>query len=132
MSLDWNISECENWEELTTEEEEWPITHALIWATLRVDLGGITEKNVDEFFTRLEMVEAACGPLVYKWDDEKKYKESLLTYSAVRRRIGLNTNVTNKTQAQFDKRMAAILRDNASRQLDYQKEKWEHEQRTAA
>ena len=131
MSLDWSIVECKNWEELKSDEE-WPITEAIVFATMVVDLGRITEKNVDEFFTRLVMAESVCGMQLYKWDDEKKYKKSLLTYSAVRRRIGLNTNVSDKSRAYFDKRMAATLRDISSRQLSYQKEKWEHEQRTAA
>lgn len=131
MSLDWSVSECENWEELRTEEE-WPITQALVFATMSVDLGHITEKNVDEFFTRLKMVETVCGERLYKWNEKKKCRESLLTYSAVRRRIGLYTNVSNKTQAQFDKLMAATLRDISSLHLSHQKEKWEREQRTAA
>ena len=131
MSLDWSIAECENWEELKSDEE-WPITEAIVFATMIVDLGRITEKNVDEFFTRLVMAESVCGKQLYMWDDEKRYKKSLLTYSAVRRRIGLNTNVSDKSRAQFDKRMAATLRDISSRQLSYQKEAWEHEQRTAA
>ena len=130
MSLDWNIGQCENWEELKSDEE-WPITDALIWATMSVDLGRITEKNVDEFFTRLRMVEKIHGFLLYK-RDENKQQISLLTYAAVRRRIGLNTNVVDKSKAYFNKRMVERLRDVASKQLSYQKEAWEHEQRAAA
>ena len=130
MSLDWNIGQCENWEELKSDEE-WPITDALIWATMSVDLGRITEKNVDEFFTRLRMVEKIHGFLLYK-RDENKQQVSLLTYAAVRRRIGLNTNVVDRSKAYFNKRMVERLRDVASKQLSYQKEAWEHEQRAAA
>ena len=130
MSLDWSIVECKNWEELKSDKE-WPITDALIWATMSVDLGRITEKNVDEFFTRLRMVEKIHGFLLYK-RDENKQQVSLLTYAAVRRRIGLNTNVVDKSKAYFNKRMVERLRDVASQQLSYQKEAWEHEQRAAA
>lgn len=130
MSLDWNISKCENWEELK-DEEHWPVTNALIWATMQVDLGEISEKNLDEFFTRLKMAEEVYGPLLFTWEKDQP-KESLLTYGAVKRRIGLYTNVSNKTPNQFNKRIAEVLRRHAEDVLRYEKGVEAREQRNAA
>jgi len=107
MSLDWGIEECENWKELTTDEE-WPTTNAIIWATMQVDLGRITEKNVDEFYTRIQIAERIWGIYTYRKDEHGR-RVSVITYEALRRRIGLNTNVSDKTRNQYKKRITDYL-----------------------
>lgn len=99
---------------------QWAITDALIWATMGVDMGSITEKNIDEFYTRLVMMVKASGPLLHKGGEPYH-----ISYEDVRRRIGLSTNVSTKTPAQFNKRMAEMLRDRAGAQMANEKRKLE-------
>jgi hypothetical protein len=79
-------------------------THTLIFATLSVDMGSITEKNADEFFRRLSEVER-----------EGAYRKSAFgdvpfTLEEVKAHIGLTTNVATMTKRQWaakQKRVAA-------------------------
>jgi hypothetical protein len=68
------------------------VTNSLIWATMSVGIGEITEKNWKEFFVRLKAVEGVYGPLLYNGETNK----SLLTEKEVFNHIGLSTNVFPK------------------------------------
>ena len=52
MALNWNIEDCKNHKELTTDKE-WPITNALIWATMAIGVNEITSKNVKKYLQGL-------------------------------------------------------------------------------
>ena len=54
MALNWNIEDCKNYKELTTDKE-WPITNALIWSTIAIGINEITSKNVKKVFTRIRI-----------------------------------------------------------------------------
>jgi len=123
MSLDWSISKCEDWEELTNDEE-WPLTNALIWMTISTDIGEITEKNADEFYTRIRMVESVHGYSFFKTDPETKARKSAITYESIRRRIGLSTNVITKTPNQFNKRIIEAVRRYADDDMRYERGKF--------
>ena len=122
MSLDWSISECEDWKELTTDEE-WPVTNALIWLTISTDIGRITEKTVDEFYRRIRIVERIHGIPYYQIDPETKKRRSLVTYEGIKRRIGLNTNVITTTDTKFNKRIIEAIRRYADDDLRYERGK---------
>ena len=85
MSLNWNISKCENWERLM-EDDEYPVTEALIHWMMIVGFQNITEKNWGKVFARLEMI-----------------KEGNFTIDDVHARIGLSTNCQELTDAQWAK-----------------------------
>lgn len=131
MSLDWSIADCEDWEELNSEEE-WPITNALIWRTMVVGFGRITEDNYEEFFERNEASNLIYGPAVFKWDENKK-KVNLLTLAAIKRRIGLNTNVTTLTKAKWEKDFMRRVKLRTSEALGWARnEEKQNERSTAA
>lgn len=113
MSLDWDITNCDD---ACKTDEEWPITNAIILLTMQVGLGTITEKNVDEFFVRLHVIEAIFGPMV-----SRNGEPCRISYEDVRRRIGLRVNVTDETNAKWNTRMGKILRDRATSELHTQK-----------
>ena len=87
MSLDWNITACENYEELTTEEN-WAVTSSIVLATMSAGMGEITSQNAPEFFARLHAADLWPG----------------LTMETVRRYVGLKTNVSTETEAAWSKR----------------------------
>lgn len=82
-----------------------PITNALIWGTMFVDMGQITEENVDEFYARTVLQEKLSGAYLTETDDEGNHKPRYITYEDVRNHIGLRTNVSFVKRAQWLKRV---------------------------
>ena len=105
MPLTWDIQKVENWEEVS-EGDEWKKTEGIIWSTLLIHLGEITEKNYVEFYTRGTFVH----PNVFG---------ETISLSDIKRRVGLHTNVSKKTQIQF-------ARSVFKSQLDYYTRNEEH------
>lgn len=113
MSLDWSTKHCKEnvWGEqveavidsiISDRQSRYSfsfITEAIIWEMLAVDIGAITEKNVTEFIIRSQFWRRTALGI-------KSLPDDFFTASMVRRRIGLTTNVTNRTWSQFVKRHA--------------------------
>ena len=105
MSLNWNLSKIANTESVcwhkdsSGEETMRGITHTLIFATMAVDLGAITAKNVDEWLVRVHVLARVSND--HGWLGITR--EKLVAH------IGLSTNVSNKTRKQFMGRMAKSL-----------------------
>ena len=117
MSLNWNIENIENHKQVCFLEDGKmnPVTNALIWSTISVGLGSITDKNVDEFSARFRVIEKIHGPFVMK--DGKDY---YLTDEEIAAHIGLYCNVSNETRAQwasriFVKKQTSVTEDHARR-----------------
>ena len=107
MSLDYELGNIANYKEVCYTGEPGqrkmsPVTHALIFITMSVDIGRITEKNYLEFYTRAKFVGALHG-------------QSYFTVEEIRAHIGLHTNVADKTRAYFVKRHV----DSYFRSADY-------------
>jgi hypothetical protein len=83
-----------------------PITNALIWGTMFVDMGAITEENVDEFFARTAVHEKLSGAYLSETNNETgETKPRPITLQDVRDHIGLKTNVSTLTRAKWMKRV---------------------------
>lgn len=104
MSLNWDATKAEHWEDLEPQKQE-----SLIFATMAVDMGEITEKNYEEFFKRYAMFSSAA--------DQQRY----LTLEDVKAGIGLRTNVSTTTPAAFRKRLVSILERHAEDAIYYQR-----------
>lgn len=116
MSLDWNISKITNnpkntwvWIKVVkvgfaghryANEDDKPediteilnpVTESLIWATIAVGLGCITDENWKEFYYRLKMYEAHNG--------EPFMEHFPVTPEMIKAHIGLRTNVSNTRSA---------------------------------
>ncbi len=107
MSLNWSLEGCEDWEALKTDEE-WPITQTLIFATMGVGIGEITEKTLPEFYARIAFLERLNGSFVKaQSEDGSDWVDRPITVEDIRRRIGLTTNVfPQETRAKWAKRQA--------------------------
>jgi hypothetical protein len=97
MALHWNIEKCKDVEEIK-KEEEWGITNSLIWATISVAMGSITESNWKEFLFRVKVLEKLSGPFMIK-HGEGNVVPVYFTPEMVKKRIGLYTNVSTDTRA---------------------------------
>jgi len=101
-------------------DKQWVITESLIFRCMGVDLGGITEKNIDEFYFRNNYVSRIIGK-PFRIDGE----DADFTYEDLVKRIGLSTNVHTTTRAAFKKRWSAYLERQAESSARYAKSKYE-------
>ena len=100
MSLDWDVSECtfdRDSERQTGNAEN------LIWKTMAVDLGSITEKNLSEWVFR-------CAVINILNTDIKSHP---VTEDFLRPYIGLYTNVSTTSRAKFMNKCKGTLERDA-------------------
>lgn len=103
MSLNFDVSKIKDFANVTTAafdingRPQWnPVTNTLVWWTIPLGMWEITEKNVDEFWQRLSLWQAVAGPSLGNQDGD-----IWLTRDDVVAHIGLTTNATSKTKAEF-------------------------------
>ena len=75
-------------------EEQPSLYNALIWASIGVDLGRITESNIDEWVFRVNKLELTNKP-VERW--------------MIEHFVGLKTNVANLTRKQWANKHNPLL-----------------------
>lgn len=121
MSLNWSVLKIEDYEELmlkgTDKDGEYehvnPVTDGIVWMTLIVDIGRITDENWKEFYLRVKMYEALKGR--YFYDHE-------VTPELIQRHIGLVTNVST-SKVNWNKKVRLWMREKISTTGD----KWSYE-----
>lgn len=102
MSLDYSFGRIKNWKKvcLDSEGQVKPLTEAIIFRTMFVDMGQITEKNYREFYLRCKVVSEVTGkPLIQI--KRNKPVEVDFTLDDIRAHIGLSTNVSTKNGMSF-------------------------------
>lgn len=131
MSLDFSVERMKNYNVLTTfvipafksedgnreypERREWhPVTNALVFGTVAIGMNSITKDNWQDFYNRLNMWERTVGPQLWRGDIPKDDPRNWITPLEVYMHIGLHTNASNKTEAQFLKDCYANLKERNS------------------
>lgn len=109
MSLNYDLSKVDHYNDMTEAERdaEWATTQGMIFQTMGVGLGEITEDNAVEFYIRQRIWNKLHGFPPY-------------TVEQVRQYIGLKTNVSDETSAQWRKRLI----DSARRDAAYKYKQW--------
>ena len=112
-------------EALQVEETgEWGITNALIWGTVAVDMGQITNSNVGEFYARIKVWELVTGALVTRNNQEEDtWNDYFLSFADIQKRIGLTTNVSVVSITNWFKRIDRINADNYYKKAPISKNK---------
>lgn len=120
MALTYELGSIADWEEVcqivATEDQPMrgikagdriqnPVTTSLIFATMSVGMGSITEENCSQFYSRIATYEALFGAFMYRAQDHVGSPN--LTPKEVIAHIGLRTNVSKETDAAWSKRMMA-------------------------
>ena len=118
MALSWDIGKCENhkglWVDAGDKRRKLDArTESLVFLTMAVGLDAITEPNYREFFCRIRMLEKMSGAFFVGDAD----KDNFFTLEHIKRRIGLVTNATAKTQARFYKGLMDTLRYDVQHEL---------------
>lgn len=108
MSLDFDVSTVKNYNVITSYPSPYqegksvwhPVTNALIWGTIAIGMNTITESNWEDFYNRLNIWEQCAGASLTRGDNVPPQK-NYITPIEVYMHIGLHTNASSKTQAQF-------------------------------
>lgn len=105
MALNFDVSNVKNFKEVCTDpndDKKWhPVTNTLIWKTMEIDLGDINERNVDEWWYRVRLLQLLGSP-EFEYNDGTKF---YLTYRDIKMHVGLRTNVTTKPRTYWLKRI---------------------------
>lgn len=106
MSLNWDVRQVRAADKLHLNPDKqvgWLITDSLIWAGLFTGMPVITAENWREVYIRTRAAHAVLGLCAWRSlsKDGDRTEEHPITPGMVRRRIGLRTNVSKKTDAQF-------------------------------
>lgn len=135
MSLDWNLSKVQDqtvcWRvaekddvgrgEQKGESYMTGLANAMIWATMAVDIGKITDENAAEFHRRLDVLFDAGHPLMQKYVEGEGFQPYRVTLDDVKSLVGLRTNVSNMTAKQWDAKRRKIAKQDAERAARYAK-----------
>lgn len=145
MSLNWSIVGIDNFDELKTfglfdengsftpapDGEQYqlkPEVECLIWLSMTCGYSEITEKNWEEVYQRVAIIETIIGGYRHTFDRHMVYFKP----EEIRRCIGLKTNSTLMTTAQFNKQSATMLRRPVEATLRQYKEKLLNDQTETA
>jgi hypothetical protein len=122
MSLDYKLTDIKDYENLCWgcdargEDYMNRKTEDLIFATMTIALGEITQKNHIEFYTRIMM---------YKFLSPSALKG--ITLDDVKAHIGLKTNVADTTPLKFNKKLGLMARGRIGWDIDYRQRMAEEE-----
>jgi len=120
MALSWNIEKIADHDDLFVGEGDEQrldaLTESFIWTSMVTGLGKGWSLDADfapEFYARVKLLEKLNGPLVIK--DGEPYS---VTMEDVFRRVGLHTNVSPVSRAQFLKNAVAVDLDRDKRKAE--------------
>jgi hypothetical protein len=109
MSLDFQLTEIRDYLELYTDDKLEPKWEAFILMTISTGIGVVTEKNVDEVWERMNIVQAVDGPWL-----RQGMAAMWFSRDDVVRMVGLRTNVFPKeSKASFMRKMSKSALDKA-------------------
>lgn len=103
MSLNWDANRCAN--PIPADANEAGGRECLIWGSIAVDVGEITDKNVDEWLFRFKFLESVGRSIT----------NQPMTRSIIERWIGLRMNVITQPRKKWMKRVM----ENIERDVEY-------------
>ena len=116
MSLDYDLTQIDKAVRAehypaTSDGYQNPITVGLVWMTMSVGIGTITDATAIEFYARAKMIERLYGPTVHQADGTEGF-----TLDDVMRHKGLRTNVfPQESRTSFLKRHCLGMLDDTVR-----------------
>lgn len=116
MSLNFDFRNVANHNEVTldpNDSEMWhPVADALVWLSLICGYNQITLKNVDKVTKRIMAYQAVTGPFL-----GSKTVGMHIMPADIQRFVGLKTNATPMTDAQWTRRLGEFATDEGARLL---------------
>lgn len=119
--LNLSYKKIANWEDVclytdtSGRKVEHPFNLTMGILMLHTGIQSLTRKNAAEFYMRAKLVEACCGALFTNGDGTPRY----LTTDDVAKYIGLSSNVSTYTQAQFFSHLRKDVIRGLNEQMEY-------------
>jgi hypothetical protein len=114
MSLNFDFSKVTNYEAVTTDPadpQRWhPVADALVWLSMQCGFNEITPKNVDKVIDRIMAYQVVLGAYLHP-DGGEIY----IMPVDIRRFVGMRTNATRLTDAQWHRRLGRVADDMGTR-----------------
>ena len=109
MALRYELGNIWKWEMMCLNKDETirEETNTLIFYTINLGINIITKTNVDKFILRLRMYEVLHG--MTKWRTVNGERINAISDTLIRNHIGLKTNASELSDAQFNKNMLKQL-----------------------
>jgi hypothetical protein len=112
MSLDWEIGDIEDYEnvcwnenEQTGEKNMSAITHSLIFSTIGIGINKITSENIYDFYNRSILIANVYGMPLNEFPEDGDIIRRNYTFEEIEQHIGLWTNASNISDKDFMKNM---------------------------
>ena len=122
MALHFNFSKVRDHESVTThptDPESWhPVADALVWLSMICGYNRIDAKNHATVAKRILAYQRVSGPYLGIIEDGKR-KDIVITARDVERFIGMTTNASTLTDAQFERSLGKMAMEHG-RWLDRQ------------
>lgn len=122
MPLNFDFRRVRDYEAVTTDPADptrWnPVADALVWMSMICGYNEITEKNAEKVIERVMQYQLLTGAFLSGGRDENNArntpKEIYIMPTDVRRFIGMTTNASKLTDAQWGRKVVLMTRDRAA------------------
>ena len=122
MALTYNLTNIKNFDTVcyftneNGENELRPLTHALIFGSMLVEMPEITEENCVEFFGRITIMARLYDAFLQEQDTETGFiRPKPYTLEMIRSHIGLKTNASNYSRKEWLKVAAKKMQNELDR-----------------
>lgn len=118
MSLDWNVSKCPGYtaNDGKPSEEFLNWRDLMIYGTMRVDLGSVTEQNIDDWLVRVEVCRRFREAFGTR-NGEKGIEDMWPDRRILEMFVGLRTNVISIPRKKWLKRVIDNVERDALRAM---------------
>lgn len=119
----WNPPPMDNeWQQL--DDGSWrrlsPVTKALVFMSMTVELGVLTERNIGEWWARMQVADFLYGVTLFEFKDGKRV-DLPITIEELCAHIGLSTNATTVSRPQW----LARVKRNMDQMVEFAQKKLE-------
>ena len=112
MALHFNFSKVRDYQSVTTDPKDdtkWhPVADALVWLSMICGFNQITAKNYEKVYHRIAAYQQVRGSYLRRYNEANELVDVYITYADVQRFIGMDTNASTMTDAQWIKRLGEI------------------------
>jgi hypothetical protein len=120
MPVHFDFSRVHNHEAVTTNPTDptrWhPVADALVWLSMICGYNEITEKNVEKVIERIMQFQSVKGAFLRGGRDENNSPKPIyIMPTDVKRFIGMHTNASPFTDAQWRRKVADLVYEDAAR-----------------
>lgn len=91
------------------------VTRGIIPMMMSIGIGNISEKTIDEFILRSELLQDVAGPMGPGHDNGKNIIYSRITPDDIKNHMGLSCNVSKKTWTVFLEKLKNVVKDRLAK-----------------